>query len=430
MAESNEAVVVGGGLGGLAAAIYLARAGRSVTLFEKSRALGGRAATQVENGFHFNLGPHALYRSGAGVKVLRELNVSFSGGVPTVAGSYAIAGGKRHTLPGGFVSLLTTSLFGIVGKLETARLLGAVQKIDAQAANSVTVRDWLDRSIRNREVRQLVQALFRVATYANDPDRQSAGAALEPFQMALADNVLYLHGGWQTLVAGLRAGAEAAGVEILGGTRATGVIHDRAVRGVRLADGTTHDAAAVIIAATPSDAAALVPDCHVVRRWADELAPVRAACLDVALSRLPQPQARFALGIDRPMYLSVHSAVAKLAPEAAATICVAKYLAPGASDSKADQQESERLLDLVQPGWRDVVVERRFLPNMLVSGALVTAAMGGVAGRPGPAVPGIEGLYVVGDWVGPTGQLADAALASAKQAAQLVGRAATSRAAA
>ena len=35
-------VIVGGGIAGLAASIYLARGGRTVTLFEKRRYLGGR----------------------------------------------------------------------------------------------------------------------------------------------------------------------------------------------------------------------------------------------------------------------------------------------------------------------------------------------------------------------------------------------------
>src|SRR5262249_1514763 len=57
----SNVAVVGGGLAGLTAANYLARAGFSVTLFEKSRSVGGRAKTDAEQGFHFNLGPHALY---------------------------------------------------------------------------------------------------------------------------------------------------------------------------------------------------------------------------------------------------------------------------------------------------------------------------------------------------------------------------------
>ena len=41
-------------------------------------------------------------------------------------------------------------------------------------------------------------------------------------------------------------------------------------------------------------------------------------CLDVALSSLPDKDALFALGVDRPLYFSVHSAYAKLAPNGGA----------------------------------------------------------------------------------------------------------------
>ena len=43
---STDVAIIGGGLAGLSAATYLARAGMEVTLFEKSNRLGGRAATQ------------------------------------------------------------------------------------------------------------------------------------------------------------------------------------------------------------------------------------------------------------------------------------------------------------------------------------------------------------------------------------------------
>jgi phytoene dehydrogenase-like protein len=435
MAETakTDVAVVGGGLAGLAAATYSARAGHTVTLFEKSRTLGGRAVTHTKGEFRFNIGPHALYRGGPGITILNELGVQFSGGSPSASGGYAVDNGVKHALPGGFVSLLTTGLLRLPGKFETARLLGSLQKLDAGAVQHLTVRQWLERTIRQPDVRRLVQALFRLSTYANAPERQSAGAALAQLQMALASNVSYLDDGWQTLVDGLRAAAEASGVEIVTGTRVESVECDAAVRRVRLADGSGRTAAAVIIAAGPAEAAALLPRGldGVLRQWAEAAIPIKAACLDVALSRLPRPRASFALGIDQPLYLSVHSAVAKLAPAEGATIHVAKYLDPDvANDPTSDERLLEGLLDCVQPGWREVLVERRFLPSMVVYHALLTAAAGGAAGRPSPAVPNVTNLYVVGDWVGPDGLLADASLASAKQAAHLIAQNAALRAAA
>jgi hypothetical protein len=64
------------------------------------------------------------------------------------------------------------------------------------------------------------------------------------------------------------------------------------------------------------------------------------------------------------------------------------------------------------------LIERRFLPAMIVTHALPTAAMGGKAGRPGPAMEGVNGAWICGDWVGETGLLADASVASARSAAE------------
>lgn len=84
-------------------------------------------------------------------------------------------------------------------------------------------------------------------------------------------------------------------------------------------------------------------------------------------------------------------------------------------------------MDLLQPGWRAEVVEQSFLPQMIASNALVQARLGGLSGRPGPAVPGLPNLYVAGDWVGPEGEKADACFASARSAARLIIREQSSR---
>lgn len=49
--------VIGGGLGGLAAACTLAARGYAVTLFERNEWLGGKAAVLEGNGFRFDMGP-------------------------------------------------------------------------------------------------------------------------------------------------------------------------------------------------------------------------------------------------------------------------------------------------------------------------------------------------------------------------------------
>jgi phytoene desaturase len=57
-------VVVGAGLGGLAAAIRLAAAGADVLLLERERVPGGRAGRIVHDGYAFDTGPTMLTMPG------------------------------------------------------------------------------------------------------------------------------------------------------------------------------------------------------------------------------------------------------------------------------------------------------------------------------------------------------------------------------
>jgi phytoene dehydrogenase-like protein len=433
-ARDTDIAVVGGGLAGLAAAALAGRGGARVTLFEKAGAVGGRATTQRRDGFSLNVGPHALYCGGHATSVLRELGVAPRGSRPPITGAFAVRDGKLHALPGGFVSLLTTGLLSLPGKLEVGRLLGSLARIDTSAMHGITIEEGLSRLSRRAGVRDLLAALVRVATYADAPTLQSAGAALDQLKAAFGNGVLYLDDGWQTLVDGLRSAATAAGVAIEPGARIDRVEPDGSGVVVTLGDGSRRTAHAAILAIAPDEVrdALPAPASATVARWASEAPPVRAACLDVALSRLPDPRAGFALGIDRPLYLSVHSKTARLAPPGGALVHVAKYLDPSRpSDGRADERELEALLDRVQPGWRDAVVHRRFLPHLTVANAVVTARAGGLAGRPGPEIPALPRVFVAGDWVGRHGMLADASLASAREAAALaLGAASGARAAA
>ena len=58
--KSPRVGVIGGGLGGLAAACTLAARGYDVALFEKNDWLGGKAAVLRDAGFRFDMGPTIL----------------------------------------------------------------------------------------------------------------------------------------------------------------------------------------------------------------------------------------------------------------------------------------------------------------------------------------------------------------------------------
>lgn len=446
----KHAIVVGGGIAGLAAAIYLARGGRKVTVFEKRRSLGGRAVTHLRQGFRFNLGPHAVYRAGAGARIYRELGIPIRGGMAPRSGM-ALLGGEQYTLPLSPVSIALTSLLGSRGKMEAAALFVRLPRMNTRAYESITIREWLDKNISDASLRSVVEALIRVTTYSAAPE-QSAGAALEQLKFAMR-GVIYVHEGWQKLVDALHSHAVTAGVNFVTSSRVIGLHYDHAIRSIELGGlevdqrsgtmsvalpdptptgvtGTRLPATTVLLAVDPCTASELVDDPQLTREWRT-LTRITATCLDLALSKLPQPKRIFGVGIDSPVYMSVHSAVAQLTPRNGALVHVVKYRTTGAplqspddfdgenirltETSRTEERELEGVLDLMQPGWRNVVVHRRFLPAITVSNALRTPR----TPRPAPETP-IRGLYVAGDWVGPEGALADAALSSARVAAKAI----------
>jgi len=444
---SKHVVIVGGGLAGLAASIYLARAGRTVTVFEKRRYLGGRAITQLRQGYRFNLGAHAFYRAGAAAAVCKELGVPVPG-VLAKPNAIALIGGEERGLPNRILSLLTTSLLSIGGKVQLASALWRIRGLDFASVASQTLREWLDANVSDTRARQVLGSLIRLATYSDHPELESAALALAQMKIALR-GVVYVHEGWQRIVDSMHSTAISSGVNFVTSSRIVGVdTEEGRVRAVRLGgleldadrtdtmsiaypemspeqvEGARLPAETVILAVDPATAAELAGD--VGASWANAR-PVTAACLDVALRTLPNPKRTFALGIDEPLYFAAHSVWAQLAPKGGALVHTVKYRKEqSATDveiegersrrdasAAADERTLEALLDRMQPGWRDVLVHRRFLPAMTVSNALVTPS----TPRP-PAVTNVRGLFIAGDWVGEEGLLSDAALASARTAAK------------
>ena len=373
-------LVVGGGIGGLATATLLARGGNRVVLFERSGHLGGRGRSSEHAGGTLNIGPHAFYRAGAAARVMRELGVPVVGTEPPASGK-ALRGGKLSPLPISPGAFLTSDALSIPDKLAIPAYLSPFG-----TAPDVTVAEWLADAPDG--CADFVRALIRVSSYANAPGLQSARRAQTQLRAALK-GVLYLNGGWQSRVDGLEIVARDAGVEIRLNTEVDhGILHS--------AEG------AIVLAGSPRLARHMglpIPEFH----------SVRAACLDMVLDRLPCPENRFVLGLDEPYYLSEHGSIARVSSNGEAVLHVAEYLAPGAH---GDEERLERLLDGAQPGWRERVLFRRFIPAIEVAGRV---------DEPGQRAP-IErdGTWLVGDWVGEEGMLLDRTLASAQAVATAI----------
>ncbi len=228
-------------------------------------------------------------------------------------------------------------------------------------------------------------ALFRLATYTGDTDRMSAGAALAQLQLATKHSVLYLDDGWRTLVDGLHRAATAAGAKILTGAKAASVdTTGHSVNSVTLADGTKIQARAAILAVNPAAASALVPASADLAAYARDLVPVPVACLDVALASLPDRRSLFALGVDRPLYASVHSASARLAPAGGAVVQLLHYLPSGDARRRGRARRAPRSPPArVARGPRRNASSRRSSPPTPSS----PPARGGLANAPATRSP-------------------------------------------
>jgi phytoene dehydrogenase-like protein len=411
-----DVIVVGAGLAGLAAAATAARAGRRVLVLD-GRSPGGRARTDERGGFLFNQGAHALYVGGHAERVLGELGIAVpSGGAPSTATDGRL-GDLVSPLPFTATRALRSKLVSAGGKAQLGRFVLALRSIDPAPLADRSAETWLAGLGMRDDATDVVRLLARVASYADDLDAISADAVAAQLQGAVTKGVRYLDGGWRVLVAALQATIEAAGGELRTGDPVVAVEPVEVGAAVTLGDGTTHVAPAVVLATGgPAATASLLRE---PPRWGLIGPPATAACLDLGLRRAPEHLVLF--GVDRPLYLSTHTPSADLAPEGGHVVHLMRYGAREADLDRAELWEHARVAG-VQDGD---VVEQRFLARMVTNHA-VPVPGSGLAGRPSAEAAGIPGVYLAGDWVGPHGLLADAALASG----QAAGRVAADRSAA
>jgi phytoene dehydrogenase-like protein len=73
--KTYDTIIVGGGIAGLTAAVYLARAGKKIVLIEKNDEFGGLVSSFRRDGFHFEAGVRALESAGIIFPMLEDLNI-------------------------------------------------------------------------------------------------------------------------------------------------------------------------------------------------------------------------------------------------------------------------------------------------------------------------------------------------------------------
>lgn len=375
-------VVVGGGMGGLIAAISCAEAGLEVRLLEAHEQLGGRARS-LDGPYRANLGPHVIYKDGPVWNWLQERNILPAyKGLPLAGVRFRWEGEMRRTPPlGSLPSVL--------------RLRGRRAPVDQD------FRSWAASHTDERTAAMLSNAAG-VYTFHHDPGELSAAFVWSHTVRVLLSpppTARYLVGGWGALVSALEARARELGVEIETGSPVDSLPESP-----------------VIVATELHQAETLLGE---ELSWLSG----NTICLDLGLHhRRGDP---FVVSdLDEAGWIERFSAPdPSLAPEGEELVQAQVPIRPD-EDTELAAARLERLLDLSFPERRERETWRRRQVMNRRTGAL---DMPGTTWRDRPAINRGDGVYLVGDMVAAPGLLSEVSWASAVRATELAVAAAGSR---
>jgi protoporphyrinogen oxidase len=253
-------VVIGGGVGGLAAAYELVRAGHHVRLFEASDTLGGQVRTFEVGGGRLEAFYHHLFYSDT---VIRELIAELGLGadldwIPSRVGF--LSGGRVYP----FVSALDLLRFSPVSLLTRVRLGLAALWLRRQSNwrryEGRRAKDWIERWVGREGYARVWGPLLRAKFGAHAPDislvwfwgKLYLRFASRPGGMFAREQLGYLSGSFGRLVDALVDAVRARGGSVAASQPVAEVVVEAGrARGVRLASGELV-AADAVIATTPS----------------------------------------------------------------------------------------------------------------------------------------------------------------------------------
>jgi oxygen-dependent protoporphyrinogen oxidase len=171
MSERRDAIVIGGGVSGLAAAFNLARAGVAVTLLEATERVGGVLETCRDGEWVAELGPNTVAERAPLAELIEAagLGAERVPASPAASRRYLWQCGALRGLPQSPPQLLTSSLLSWRGKAALAREPWAPA---AAPDREESVADFVRRRF-GTEALEVFAAPFVAGIFAGDPERLS-----------------------------------------------------------------------------------------------------------------------------------------------------------------------------------------------------------------------------------------------------------------
>jgi oxygen-dependent protoporphyrinogen oxidase len=169
---THDAIVVGAGVAGLAAAVELRRAGRAVEVLEAADRIGGLVQTERRDGFLIERGPASLSQPSPEVTALLELVGLWPRRIApraSAANRWTVRNGSLVPIPRSPLQLLRSPLLSPRGKL---RLAGALVPHGPDPGKEESFGTFVSRRL-GREALDRLADPFQQGIFAGDPDQLS-----------------------------------------------------------------------------------------------------------------------------------------------------------------------------------------------------------------------------------------------------------------
>jgi len=275
--KAKRAIVIGGGLGGLATALRLRRADWHVTVCEQGGTFGGKMNCWEQGGFRFDTGPSLITMRWVFAELFESIGSRLDEHVELVGmhplAEYVYDDGTRFNYSSYLPDWLATvrqleprDVDGFFRFMKLGARLFEVSQATFFRRRPTDAPDWHSfKAMRHMPLRRAwgnyhrtVAAHFRSPHLRQLYERYPTYVGSSPYQspatLAVIPYVEYAYGGWHIkgglyrLIESLVALAEASGITLLAGAKVERIeqVGGR-VRGVELADGTRLAADVVVM---------------------------------------------------------------------------------------------------------------------------------------------------------------------------------------